>query len=266
MGTRWVAVGIVAFWAVMMGTLVRRWVLEIRPEHVPGTYQSVLTRERRDHQWRMGIYLPGPEGLKRVGFTQTLFDYRDERFEIKNRTKVHVPVPGVLEKPTAFELNMTTLVSKDYQVEALAIRLHSPVVRAQCHGRMEGGKLVLYPTVDGREREPYELALPSGHVVTQELSPLLSLPRLSVGMKWSSVVIDPQTLEPRRVSLEVLRREELEWEGEMWDTYVVEIRSGLMMRAHAWVSRDGDVLKERTLFGLTFIKERVPEMEEGPGK
>jgi hypothetical protein len=46
------------------------------------------------------------------------------------------------------------------------------------------------------------------------------------------------------------------------ETYVVMVRSGLA-GIKAWVTPDGQVLRERTLLGLTFIKEPLPEEAEG---
>ncbi|MFC1806617.1 hypothetical protein ACFL09_06545 [Planctomycetota bacterium] len=254
---------VVGFWVVMMGTLVRRYLLEVRPEYVPGTWQSVLTRERRNYQWRKGIYLPTTKGLQRVGHTQTVFYYRgDRKYSIQNHTKATVAVPGILPKPTAFELMATALVTSDFSLERLTMRLDSEPVKAICHGHVENGKLILRATVNDQEQEPFEIDLPSGQVAAQGFSPMLALPRLEEGMKWEVVVVDPFTFRPSRVEMEVRRREKIEWQGTKVDTYVVAIRSGIL-GAVAWVTPEGEVLKEQTLFGLTFIKEPLPEESEG---
>ena len=256
---RLVAVGIVGFWLVMMATLVRRWLIEIRPGLTPGTYHSVLTPERRNYQTRMGIYMPDSDSvLQRVGYTETVFFYGDdEKHNITNVTRVRVPVSGLLQRLATFDLDTTAVIGKGYNLERLTIILDSAMARAECRGYVIDGRLVLR-TRQGDEEDVRELPLPPGGMVANGLSPLLALPPLRVGLRWSSTVVSPLTLKPSKVQIEVLRRERLEWEGETWDTHVVDIRSEYMS-ARAWVARDGEVLKETTLFGLTFIKERVPE-------
>lgn len=264
MQRRLVIVVVVGFWAVMMATLVRRWLLEVRPELEPGTYRSVLTRARRNYQWRKGIYLPGKRGLERVGYTQTVFYYRaDGKYSIRNITRARVSVPGILDTPVPFELDASAVVGTDFRLERLSLTFDSEPLKANGHGRLVDGTLMLRGTVNGEERGPYEIALPQGEVAAQGFSPLLALPPLKAGMKWSAVVVDPFTFRPSKVELEVLRREPLVWEGKPRNTFLVVIRAGPggLFSARAWVTPDGDVLKEQTLLGLTLIKERVPESD-----
>jgi hypothetical protein len=260
---RLVILCVAGVWVVMMGTLVRRYVREVRPEFVPGTWPWLLTRERRNYQWRKGIYLPAGDQLRRIGHTQTVFYYRaDGKYTVQNDTRVTVGVPGLMDQPTAFDLMVTALVDSQYNLERLTLRLDSEPVRALCHGVAKDGKLVLRAIVNDEEREPVEIDLPSGQIAAQGLSPLLAVPHPEVGMKWEVVVVNPFSFQPSRVEMEVRRRETLVWRGQEVETYVVTIRSG-WAGATAWVTPDGEVLKEQTLFGLTFIREPLPEEQEG---
>jgi hypothetical protein len=256
---------VVGFWIVMMATLVRQWILEVRPEFVPGTYRSVLTREREDHHWRMGVYLPLEGGLTRVGHTETLYTpLRDSgQYKIQNSTQVSIPLPGALAGvPARFELETTAWISGRYELQQVLMHLRSDAFEADCRGTVNAGKLTLHPRVDGQPMDPYVVELPSGkEVVSQGLSRLMSLPPLSEGMRWEAIVVNPITMQPSVVEMTVLRREKLQWGGKLVDTHRLEVRSG-PVRSHAWVSLSGEVLKEKTLFGLTLIKEAVPEPEE----
>ncbi|HUT36052.1 MAG TPA: hypothetical protein VNE39_21370 [Planctomycetota bacterium] len=260
---RLVIVVVVGLWAVMMASLVRRWLLEVKPEFVPGTYRSVLTPERQNYHCRMGIFWQ----QKKVGYSETVFYYSDdERYRITNITRVQAAVPGDLEKLAAFGLDTNVVVGKGHALESFAVVLSSPVMGAECKGEVVEGELVLRARVDGEEDHVRRLPLPPGGMVASGLSPLLALPPLRVGLRWTTLVLNPLTLEPSEVELHVLRLEPLVWHGETWNTHVVEIRSGLVT-AHAWVSPNGEVLKETTLFGLTLVKEplldEAPEREKG---
>jgi len=256
---RLMVVAVVGLWLVMMATLVRRWLLEVKPQSVPGTYRSVLTKERRNYQTRMGVWLQRGEGLERVGYTETVFFYSDDgRSTVTNVTRVEGSGGGVLGRLSAFELTTTVVVDGWQRLERLIVQLSSKLLRARCSGRVVDGVLRLH-TLVGNEESDYEVALPPGGMVSNGLSPLLALPPLRVGARWTVTVVDPFTFQPYPVELEVLRREPIEWEGATWDTHVVAIRMGLL-EAQAWVSRDGEVLKEQSLFGrLTLIKERTIE-------
>lgn len=261
---RLVVVMVVGFWVVMMASLVRRWLLEVKPESIPGTYRSVLTPERRNYHSRMAIYLPGQE--KKAGYTETVFNYgEDQTYRITNATRVQVPVPGLLEQLAAFGLQTQVVVNRAYALESFSILLASPVLNAKCDGQVEDGELVVRAAIRGEGEQVHRFPLPPGGMVASGLSPLLALPPLRVGLRWTVAVMNPLTFEPTEVELEVLRRETLEWAGEPWDTHVVAIRAGYV-EAHAWVARNGEVLKETSIFGVTLVKERVLEEVEGVAK
>jgi len=261
MGHRLIVLGVVGFWAVMTGSLVRKWVVEVRPEKFPGTYRSVLTPERQNYRSRMGIFYETPTGRHRVGYTETIFLYDpDGRSTITNTTRILKPVGGPLHRLLAFDLYTTVVVSKTRELKQLRIVLDSPVGRAECWGETVGGRLVL--TVDAwGERATYELALPPGGMVGTGLSPLVALPPLRVGARWRVAVVSPLSLAPMEVELEVLRRERITWQGKDVETHVVEMRAGPLATC-AWVSRDGEVLVEKTPFNLVLVKEPVPGVED----
>jgi len=114
------------------------------------------------------------------------------------------------------------------------------------------------PRIDGQPQTPFEVDLPPQGTVSQGLSRFMTLPALSVGMKWTTVAINPLTMQPSVVEMEVLRREKFLWQGEELDVHVLDVRSPAIA-ARAWVALSGEVLQERTLFGLTLIKEPTQE-------
>ena len=265
MRRRLIIVGVVGFWAVMMATVVRRWVLEVRPEFVPGTYRSILTAERRHFRSRMGIHIGRDQ--RRVGQTETLFVYRDDgRYEIENVTQAVVALPGFMEKAGTFCLTTRIRVGKDHRLEALQVMLDSEFAQVEYRGRVKDDTLEIWEVPQdkkGRDLLVGEVPLPPGEVVAQSLSPLAALPPLRVGMRWSMMGIDPLTLGQSKgwqLDLEVVGREHIVWAGKEVETHVVSITSGLFA-SRAWVSLDGEVLKESLPFLVTLIKE--PAEEEG---
>ncbi|MBM4042672.1 MAG: hypothetical protein FJ290_29640 [Planctomycetes bacterium] len=261
---RLVVVTVVGFWAVMTASLVRRWLLEVKPEFIPGTYRSVLTADRQNYQCRMGIYLPGLK--EKAGYTETVFLYsEDGRYRITNTTRVEAKVPGVLERLARFALDTNVVVGKGHALERFSVTLSSSVLSAECRGEVVGEELVLRARVDGDEEEQVRRwRLPPGGMVASGLSPLLALPPLRVGLRWTTLVLNPLTLDVEEVELHVVRVEPLEWGGRTLHAHVVEVRSGLVT-AKAWVSPGGEVLRETTLFGVTLVKEPVAEEGARPG-
>jgi len=261
MRRRLVIVGIVGFWCVMMATLVRRWLLEVRPEFLPGTYRSLLTPERQDFRSRMGIYLNDGAKLKRLGYTQTLFIYReDAKYDIENVTQAELPVPGILQDAGVCTLTTKVRVGKNRELEALLLLLDSALGRLEVRGHVHSGSLVLRVADKGKERTIAEVPVPSGEVVAQGLSPLLALPPLKVGMRWTVMTIDPLKFRTEPVNLEVTKRERIEWQGELWDTHLVVVTAGVFT-SRAWVTLDGEVIQESLPFRVMLIKEPIPTGE-----
>ncbi len=261
MGHRLLVLAVVGFWAAMTASLVRKWLVEVRPETLPGTYRSVLTPERQNYQSRMGIFYRSPTGPRRVGYTETVFLYdQDGRSTITNTTRILKPVGRPLHRLLTFDLYTTVVVSQQRALKQLRVVLDSPVGRATCWGEVVAGHLVLHVNAWGKVAT-YELPLPAGGMVGTGLSPLVALPPLRAGLRWRVAVLNPLSLAPAEAELEVLRRERITWRGKEVDTHVVEIRTG-PLTTHAWVSPDGEVLVEKTPFNLVLIKEPVPEVED----
>ncbi len=261
MGYRLAVLGVVGFWLVMTGSLVRKWLVEVRPETLPGTYRSVLTPERQNYQSRMGIFYETPAGRRRVGYTETVFLYgEDGRSTITNTTRIMETVGGPLHRLMKFDLYTSVVVSRRRELKRVRVALHSPVGRAECRGQVVGGVLVLDVDAWG-ERATYQLPLPPGGIVGAGLSPLVALPPLRAGLRWRVAVLSPLSFAPVEVELEVLRRERITWQGKAVEAHVVEIHTG-PFTTHAWVSPDGEVLVEKTPFNLVLVKEPVPEVED----
>jgi len=259
MGHRLLVMGVVGFWLLMTASLVRKWLVEVRPECLPGTYRSVLTPERQNYQSRMGIFYETPDGRRRVGYTETVFLYRqDGRATITNTTRITKPIGGPLHRLLKFDLHSSVVVSRERELRRVRFVLDSPVGRAECRGEVAGGMLVLDVNAWG-ERASYQLPLPPGGMVGAGLSPLVALPPLRVGLRWRVAVLSPLSFAPVEVELEVLRRERITWRGKEVETHVVEIHTG-PFTTHAWVSPDGEVLVEKTPFKLVLVKEPVPEV------
>ncbi len=198
---RLVVVAVVGFWAVMTASLVRRWLLEVKPEFIPGTYRSVLTADRQNYQCRMGIYLPGLK--EKAGYTETVFMYsEDGRYRITNITRVQAAVPGLLGRLAAFALDTNVVVGKGHALERFSVTLSSPVMGAEFKGEVVGDELVLRARVEGDEEEEVRrMRLPPGGMVASGLSPLLALPPLRVGLRWTTLVLNPLTLALEEVEL-----------------------------------------------------------------
>jgi hypothetical protein len=108
-------------------------------------------------------------------------------------------------------------------------------------------------------------------LMTDALTPQARLPELKVGQSWTVPIYSP--LRPPTSPVEVLharveRREPLVWQEQVLPTYLVvfhsdpgsEMTSHREARAKAWVSLDGDVLKQEVILPasrMTF--ERLPD-------
>ncbi len=252
--------GIVAFWLVMMGWLACREVVPgIRAQRaaVKGTrYNELLSLPRRRGRSRMGIYFAG----RRLGHTTTrIRPGAGGTVRILNRTELASEgLPLVLQPFAESTINFEATIGPDERLLTISLEVKlkgSSRPMLDMKGRTLSDRLILHTRV-GETTYEKEVKFDPELVLSGGLSPMLQAPELFVGKRWMVRTLNPLTQRMETMWARVVRKEPLEEAGTE-EAYVVEIKAHNRTWT-SWVDETGVIVKQKTPFGLVFVREPIP--------
>ena len=199
--------------------------------------------ERED--W-MGTYFQG----KKMGFTKVITRWNKESIEVGSTVFFQIRSESV-EQSTI--IKQQTRLGLDLQVQGFSLLKEINGHRQQIEARVQGDRLVYHMKSSGFDKEK-SMVYPSGTLPSSTFLLNLIANGLQIGQKGTI----PLFLEPFQIftdlEYEVLRKENLEYEGKSVKTFVVRQRySGI--ETIIWVAGNGSVMKESTNQGFESFKE-----------
>jgi hypothetical protein len=252
MPNRWLALGISAFWVVMMALLLERdvlprWKLIHRPN-----FRAVLQAQEQPEPVRWAVM----QGEDRVGTALTEWVKRDDgwaefRGEIEIKELSVSPALTALAGPGALRWQSSLHIAPDGNLHHFDIQVFwgDPKPAMTVHGKLDGDIMKILFRSGGFTHEEQFYYEPQSLVMTS-LAPIDKLPNLSVGQTWQHHVTNPIPMlgGSEAVRCEVTGEHVITWRGEPTPTFVVEQNYGLM-RARCWVAHDGTVLRQEVPIG-----------------
>jgi len=239
-----IGAAIVLFWGTMTGLLVKR---ELPSCMKPNAgYAALPPAALADRRTRMGIYL----GQRKVGVCETTIRRMpNDYYKIESTATLEAgPLRG-----SRSNVSLTIFLRPDQSLESF--RLLLPGCKAVLQGTVDEDKLRIVTVVGSMRSEriiPYD---PSA-IMSSSLTPLATLPKLKVGKAWSVALLNPLSFEMQRANMDVRRRETILWEGREVDTFVIHITHA-NFELKAWVTPEGELLREQMPFGLVMVKEKL---------
>lgn len=242
--------GMVIFWLVMMGLLVKREFLFPSLAAPRGERQELLFRLPFRQQW-MGIYYQD----KKIGYSHTSINpYQSQEltgFIIRNQTRFLI---SLLEEVSEILLEGFTIVDNDYGIRIFNVEVKSDLGQIRFRGKVTDDKLFLEIEAGGEKREKV-VPLKEDLLLSNTIMPYLVIPQLIPGRTYTVNLIDPLTLTsgPARVKVE-----ESALGGRRGKVYLVKLDyQGLATTS--WISEDGEILKEETPLGWMMKRETRKE-------
>ena len=199
--------------------------------------------ERED--W-MGTYFQG----RKMGFTRVQTRWNPEIIEVDSKVFFQIRSESIDQSTT---ISQRTRLSPDLKFLGFSLLQEITGHRQQVEGRMEGNRLVYRVKSRGFDKEK-TIDLPPGALPSSTFLLNLMANGLKVGQKGTL----PLFLEPFQMLVdldyEVLRRDNLNYEGRSVDTLVIRQEfSGI--ESTLWVDGNGSVIKETTNQGFESFKE-----------
>jgi transglutaminase-like putative cysteine protease len=199
--------------------------------------------ERED--W-MGTYFQG----QKIGFTRVQTRWTPESVEVDSTVFVQLRSQSTDSSTT---LHQTTRLDANFKLRSFSILQEITDHRQQVEGRKEGNRLTYRIRSRGFDKEK-SIDLPPTTLPSSTFLLNLIEKGLKVGQKGTL----PLFIEPLQMLVdleyEVLRQENLEYEGKSVETLAVRQRFG-GIETTLWIAEEGSVIKETSNLGFESFKE-----------
>jgi len=244
---------ITLFWLVMSGILFYK---EVVLKNKVTSYQPFLSKNTLLSDEWMGIYFNNqPVGFLHSSIEPFIIKKGVSGYRIINRTLMNFLLFG---KQSKVWFDAETVVDEDYQLKKFNFELKSGAHNMKVAGEIKSNK-VIDLTVDSHgvttgKRIP--LGRERGIVIANIISPFNSFGALKVGNRYNMKVFNPFSLELEPLQIIVSNKEKIKHKGKQVDAYVVKADYRGFEQI-AYVSENGEILKEVTGLGWVLLKEDV---------
>ena len=236
-------VGVVAFWAVMMGLLVHR--AFIRGMELPVLAEAAQAQLPTGEEW-LGVYFRG----QKIGHVHLSTSRVGEDYLLREESFLRL---GMLGTRQEIRQRLRCTTGPDFRLKAFTFHMESPVASLRVRGEVRGQRLRLYIQTGGEKRvEEVRLARPI-HLPLSLKARVASL-GLKPGQVYRVPLFDPATLSPRDAVVVVEGMDTVKIGNRVISAYRIrEEWEGITVRT--WVAEDGTTLKEEHPSGWTLLKE-----------
>jgi hypothetical protein len=194
----------------------------------------------------MGTYFQG----RKMGFTRVQTRWTPAVIEVDSTIYFQIRSESVDQSTT---IKQKTLLSSDFKLLGFSLLQEVTGHRQQVEGRMDGNRLNYRVRSRGFDKEK-SMDLPPDALPSSTFLINLMVNGLEVGQKGTLPLFLESLQMMVDLEYEVVRRESLEYEGKLVETFAVKQRFG-GIETTMWVAEDGSVIKETTNQGFESIKE-----------
>ncbi len=248
--------GIVIFWLVMMGLLVKKTIYQgDSAEEISQTQKiKVIENLPLKDQW-MGIYMGG----EKIGYSHTFL------------RKVRSPEEGYFLEEICFlkikagreshkvEFGGRSLLDKEFYPREFNFVFFTSLGVMKAEGKIENGKARIRISSSGESREEV-IDLGGNPFLASSADFLISSQGLEVGKRYSLRLFDPQTFQIKPVDIQITGKVRL---GSEKAYILKKDYQGIITTSY--INERGETLKEEGPLGLEMVKEiREKALMMGP--
>lgn len=237
----------------MLGLLVR---FEIAPEaftHVLPGYRSLLAGDvLLEDNWAIILFQDQP-----IGYSHSTVDVNDHdplrHFTLQNHVQVRLKAMGFDQ---TISVDTSAFVDAAHQLQGFAFELSSRAYRMAIQGRRREAERFDVSMKTAASEQHLVIEVPDDVIIYSPMTEL-ALKRLRPGGELSFRTFDPATFAPSRMTVRAVREEPFIRDGVSVPAVVLESEyQGLTV--HAWMGKDGTLLRQETPLGWT-IQACSPE-------
>lgn len=238
---------ILLFWAVMMGLLIERTYLH------PATVVALdlVTEEgiKAGDEW-FGIYQQG----RKIGYAHTRTGIEGDAYHVFEESEMDVLA---LERVQRVGTVMNVYTTRTFQLKYFDFTLRSGLSTMDIKGAVVGKQLVIDIVTAGETRkERFRLQEPI--YLTPNIRPAVVQLGLEPGKRYRFPLFNPATMSTEDAYVTVEAKETIKV-GDT-DMAVYKLKESFQgMEATAWITQEGETIKEESPLGYSLLKETQVE-------
>ncbi|MDP8233648.1 MAG: transglutaminase-like domain-containing protein [Candidatus Saelkia tenebricola] len=229
---------------------------EILPgKRVDYPYREFLTSDLFLKEEWFGIYF-NQNKIGYANFTVGLDSVdADTEYKINGEAFVVLPVLGVNKKSW---VQIKSHVDLEYRLKDFYFLFLAEGLRTEIKAKRIGDYEFELEIKEGVKISKSVIELPKGVVLSGIFGPLKEFKNPVLGRKIKFYTFNPLTLKSEEVYAEVVAREEVRFDDELREVYIVKTKfSGL--ESESWLDEDGRLLREESPLGINIVRE--PQMK-----
>jgi hypothetical protein len=194
------------------------------------------------------------QNQRRIGFSHTRLFLKSGGYELEEKVLMRINTMGMLQD---IRLRTRADLFFDLSLERFEFDIQSGSFRFSARGATAGGVLGIFTETAGQGRQG-EVPIKKKVYLAATLLDRLRGRDLSPGDRYLFEIFDPATLAQTAVTAEIVGPEPIQVAGAS----VVATRVSMAVRGMtqtAWISDDGEVLRERGLLGMRLEKTTAEE-------
>jgi len=238
---------ILLFWILMMGLLIQRTYL--RPTSVIAL--DAVTEEgiRSGDEW-FGIY----QQDRKIGYAHTRTTAEGDVYHISEESEMDVLALGRVQR---IRTAINAYTTRNFQLKYFDFTLRADASSMDIKGAVVKKDLVLDILTGGQTRTQ-RIRLAEAVYLTPNLRPAAVLLGLEPGRRYRFPLFNPVTMSTQDAFLTVESMETIKV-GDADQTVYKLKESFEGMEAYAWITQEGETIKEQSPLGYSLLKETQAE-------
>ena len=248
---RSIGIGIVLFWLLMNGLLIKRQNVASAPILTLRGTEKIT--EGSEEWW--GIYYRG----EKIGYASQSITPKTNGYKLKDYSRLNLNLLGTIQ-PAETRLDMEA--NDDWILERFDFALTSKDIGFKAHGAVKDNKLALEIDSAGHH-STRDITLTQAPYLHASLKPYVVTQQLETGKKFYFSTFDPSTLSQQVTTIVIEGREQIRVGSGLQPAIKMRQSFG-GISVLSWVDVHGRTLKEESPAGMSMTRQSQQEARNMP--
>ena len=186
---------------------------------------------------------------RKIGFSHTRFDPEPTGYRLTETVQMRINTMGMTQN---INLNSKSRLNPDFTLQAVDFEISSGRFRFSVEGTVVGNSLQVTTRSAGAIRE-LEIPLKEKLYLVNGIMDAVAATKLQAGDKYAFKIFDPASMGQVDVMVDVIGPERIEIGGIDQSATKISLNFKGVTQL-AWIGKDGDIIKEKGLLGISLIR------------
>jgi hypothetical protein len=186
---------------------------------------------------------------RKIGFSHTRFDPEPTGYRLTETVHMRINTMGMIQN---ISLNTKSRLNPDFTLQALDFEISSGRFRFSVLGAIDGNNLQVTTESAGASRK-LDIPLTDKLYLMNGIMDAVAATDLKAGDKYAFKIFDPASMGQVDVIVDVIGPERIEVGSVNQQATKISLNFKGVSQL-AWIGKDGDIIKEKGLLGISLIK------------